>query len=135
MITGIVAVDVGLSIWLGVIPISINPENYILVFVLLLCQMTIRTNLYKDIELENLKKGMILTTASSVLMQGSRVRGLPGVSSEDLRNRLTETEIDSIKRWASGRNVTRISIVKKIPFAFFLVIGFWLYLAAWGYLR
>ena len=78
---------------------------------------------------------MILTTASSVLMQGSRVRGLPGVSSEDLRNRLTETEIDSIKRWASGRNVTRISIVKKIPFAFFLVIGFWLYLAAWGYLR
>ena len=56
MITGIVAVDVGLSIWLGVIPISINPENYILVFVLLLCQMTIRTNLYKDIELENLKK-------------------------------------------------------------------------------
>lgn len=135
MITGIVVADVGLSIWLGVIPISINPENYILVLVLLLCQMTIRTNLYQDIEVENLKKGMILTTASSVLMQGSRVRGLPGVSSEDLRNRLTETEIDSIKRWAVGRNVTSISIVKKIPFAFFMVIGFWLYLAAWGYLR
>ena len=58
--------------------------------------------------------------ASSMLMQGSRIRELPPISTEDLRSRLTENEINNIKRWAEGRNVTSLVIVKKIPFAVFI---------------
>ena len=82
-----------------------------------------------------IKKGMILSTVSSMLMQNSRVRGLPGISMEDLRNRLSEDEVSSIKRWAEGRNIATISIVKKIPFAVFLAMGFACYFAIWSAFR
>lgn len=127
--------DVILAVGLKMMPISLNPENYILVIVLLVCQMMIKTNLYEEVEICKLKKGMILSTVSSMMMQNSRVRGLPGISLEDLRNRLTEDEVESVKRWAEGRNIITIFIVKKIPFAVFLTMGFVCYFIVWGALR
>lgn len=135
LLGSVAILDVILAVALKMMPISINPENYILVIVLLLCQMTIKTNLYEEIEVCNLKKGMILSTISSMMMQNSRVRGLPGISAEDLRNRLSEEEVSSVKRWAEGRDIVTISIVKKIPFAVFLAMGFACYVAIWGAFR
>lgn len=131
----IALLDMILAVVLKMIPISVNPENYILVIVLLICQMAIKTNLYDEIDVCKIKKGMILSTVSSMLMQNSRVRGLPGISMEDLRNRLSEDEVSSIKRWAEGRNIATISIVKKIPFAVFLAMGFACYFAIWSAFR
>lgn len=115
-------------------PISLNPENYILVLVLLVCQMTIRTTIYETVEVPQLKKGMILTTFSSMLMQTSITKGLPGVSTEDLKSRLTEGEVESVKIWAKATHTDRLTIVKKIPFAIFISIGMLLYCSMWGVL-
>ena len=128
----VTALDLIGSIWLKVIPLSLSIEHYVLVGILLISQMTIKTNLYQEVEVAQLKKGMILSTLSSVRMQGSRVRGLPSVSSEDLRSRLTEMEIESIQRWAQSKNVSTVSVVRKIPFAIFLALGFASYFVLWG---
>ncbi len=117
------------------LPFSLNPENYVLVIVLLLCQLTIRTNLYEEVAIDNLKKGMILSTVSSIVMQNSRVRGLPSISTEDLKSRLSDTEVNSIKRWADGNKITSITIVKKIPFAIFIFFGFAGYFVIWSITR
>jgi preflagellin peptidase FlaK len=116
------------------LPISLNPESYILVLLLLLCQMTIRTTIYEKVEVSQLKKGMILTTFSSIPMQSSITKGLPGVSTEDLKSRLTEDEIASIKIWAKATHTETLTIVKKIPFAIFISTGVLLYCAVWGLL-
>lgn len=123
-----------ISIITQTIPISLNPENYILVLLLLLCQMAIRTVIYEEVRVDEIKKGMILTTLSSVLMQTSITKGLPGVSTEDLKSRLTLEEIESIKIWARATHTEELTVVKKIPFAIFITIGFASYLILWGIL-
>ena len=73
---------------------------------------------------------------SSMLMQNSKVKGLPGVSSEDLRDRLSEDEAESVRRWGKtpkGQNT--IAIVKKIPFAVFIAMGYLTYLVVWSVIR
>lgn len=106
-----------------------------LVILLLLCQMTIRTSLYQEVKICDLKKGMILSSISSMLMQNSRVRGLPPISSEDLKSRLTEDQVESIGRWASSRNVLTVTVVRKIPFAIFILAGFLSYFVIWGMVK
>lgn len=121
-----------LSVINRTVPISLNPEHYTFVLVLLLCQMTIRTTIYEKVRVEELRKGMILTTLSSVLIQSSITKGLPGISTEDLKSRLTLEEIESIKIWAKATHTQELTIVKKIPFAVFIFIGFVSYFALWG---
>lgn len=122
------------SVALKTFPFSLNPENYILVLVLLFCQMAAKTIIYEGIEVRDLKKGMILSTMSSILMQSSITPGLPNVSTEDLRSRLTETEVESVKIWAKATKTESLTIVKKIPFAIFISIGFISYIILWGIL-
>lgn len=123
-----------ISIITHIIPVSLNPENYILVLILLLCQMTIKTTIYENIYVDQLQKGMILTTFSSILMQSSITKGLPGISTEDLKSRLTNSEIESIKLWARATHTKELTVVKKIPFAIFISIGFLIYFLLWGIL-
>ena len=128
----VLAADFGLAIYMKVIPFSLNPRTYLFTVVLLLCQMMIRTNLYEQIQTSRIKKGMILSSVSSILMQNSKIAGLPGISTEDLRNRLTEDEAESVRRWGKSTKGTKeISIVKKIPFAIFLAMGYVCYFIIW----
>lgn len=135
VVTSVIVLDLILSFVLKIIPFSIHLENYILVIMLLLCQMTIKTSLYQEIQISSLKRGMILSMGSSLLMQNSRVRGLPKISSEDLRNRLSEDEIVSIQRWAKSKQIESVSIVRKIPFATFVAFGYVSYWLFWGILK
>lgn len=116
-----------ISFTLRNVPFSLNPENYTLTLVLLVCQLTIKTTLYEDIPVSSLKKGMILSSFSSVQMQASITPGLPGVSTETLKNRLTSAEVDSIQIWAKATHTRFLTVVKKIPFAIFISIGFLCY--------
>lgn len=128
-------VDVILSVFLKIVPISLHPGNYVFTIVLVLFQMIIRTGLYNEIPTESVKASMILSTASSMLMQNSRVKNLPGISKENLKDRLTEEQAASIRRWGktpSGQET--VFIVRKIPFAVFLTIGYFCYLILWGLL-
>lgn len=112
------------SVIYKMMPISLTPGSYTLVLILLICQMTIKTTIYEKVRVVGLEKGMILSTLSSLLMQSSITKGLPGVSTEDLRSRLTLEEIESIKLWARATHTESLTIVKKIPFAIFISIGF-----------
>ncbi len=123
-----------LSILLKTLPFSINPENYTLVLILLFCQMAIKTIIYENIKVKDLKKGMILSAMSTMLMQNSITQGLPKISTEDLRSRLTENEIESVAIWAKATKTDSLVIVKKIPFAIFLSVGYISYLLLWGIL-
>ena len=120
------------SIWTKRIPFSLNPENYVLAFALMLFQMAIRTNLYEKVKVVELKKGMILSMASSLMMQASITKGLPGISTEDLKSRLTTEEIESIQIWARAVHVEGLCIVKKMPFAIFIALGFITYYVLWS---
>ena len=51
---------------------------------------------YKTIPVSELKPGMILSMGSILLFAGSRVKGLPSFSTEDLKSRLSAGEVDSI---------------------------------------
>lgn len=117
------------------IPISLKPEYIALVLVLFLCQAAIKTTVYERVDVDGLRKGMILTTISSALMQTSITKGLPGVSTEDLRSRLTDEEVASIRIWAKATRTTSLTIVKKIPFAALLGAGFFAYAILGGVLR
>ncbi|WP_290146288.1 hypothetical protein, partial [uncultured Dubosiella sp.] len=120
---------------IGFVPFSFDPANYVFVMVLLLCQMTIRINQYEEVEIGNLKKGMILSSFSSLLMQNSRVRGLPPISTEDLKSRLTEEQVESIARWAKSRKVSTVTVIRKIPFAIFIFAGFISYFIIWSVVK
>lgn len=124
-------ITVVISVIIRTAPISFRLENYALVLILLFCQMTIRTTIYERVRVEQLRKGMILTALSSILMQTSITKGLPGISTEDLKSRLTLDEIESIKIWAKATHTEELTVVKKIPFAIFISIGFVSYFVLW----
>lgn len=128
----VIAIVTVISIIVKTTPISFNPENYVFVMVLLICQMTIKTTIYENVRVDQLRKGMILSTLSSVFMQTSITKGLPRVSTEDLKSRLSLEEIDKIKIWAKATHTEELTIVKKIPFAIFISIGFFSYFVLWG---
>lgn len=113
-----------LSVLSRTIPLSLRPENVALVFFLSICNATIKTTIYEQIAVDDLKKGMILTLLSSMLMQTSKTKGLPGISTEDLRSRLSEEEVESVRTWAKATKTTSLTIVKKIPFAVMISAGY-----------
>ena len=81
-----------------------------------------------------IKKGMILSASSVMLFLNSNIKGLPMKVSEDMAARLTDEEVDSIKRWARSKNgKDELIIVKKIPFAFFINIGYAIFMIIGGY--
>ncbi len=127
-----IIVTLMISVLAGVLPLSVHFENYILVFILLFCQLIIRTTIYEKISVDQLKKGMILSSFSSLLMQSSITKGLPGISTEDLKSRLSDDEIKSIKQWAKATHTHELTIVRKIPFAVFIAIGFVIYFLLWS---
>lgn len=125
VIAAMIGLDCFLAFFLQTVPFSLYPETYIFAGLLILCQMLIRTGIYEEIPTQNVESGMILSAASTIPMQNSRVRGLPGISKEDLSSRLTQTEAESVKRWGKTKNgQPSVTIVRKVPFAGFLLMGF-----------
>lgn len=79
---------------------------------------------YEEMDINDLKEGMILSTASSVLIANDPQSTFTKISDESLDSRLTSDEVELIKSWSFKRKViTQISIVKKVPFALFLAIS------------
>lgn len=117
-------VSLAASVLSRTIPLSLKPGYVVLVFCLSLTNAVIKTTIYESVSVDELRKGMVLTMLSSMLMQTSRVRGLPGISTEDLRSRLSEEEVSSVREWARVTKTTSLVIVKKIPFAAMISMGY-----------
>lgn len=83
---------------------------------------------YQEIQTLDVKPGMILSYATVMKFANSRVKGLPKSTTEDLASRLTTEETDSVIRWADSRyGQPTIMILRKIPFASFISMGFLIY--------
>lgn len=104
--------------------------NYVFAVFFILLRILIDAYNYETIATADVQKGMILSSATTMLFIHSKVKGLPGISSEDLRSRLTEEEAASVRRWESSKyGCTTVQIVRKIPFAIFISIGTMAFLA------
>ena len=79
---------------------------------------------YKIIKTEGIKRGMVLSYATVISFSKSRVVGLPKTTTEDIRSRINDDEVNSILRWKNSKyGSDTITIVRKIPFAIFISIG------------
>ncbi len=79
---------------------------------------------YNIIETSQVKKGMILSLVTTIQFANSKVKGLPQQSSENLKSRLSEDEVEAIKKWEKSKyGSSTIQIVRKIPFAVFISLG------------
>lgn len=113
--------SIGTGIWI-LSPIRLLYYGIAFVFVIL--QQLIGEFNYREIPTADVKTGMVLSMGSSMLLINSRVKGLPGISHEDMRNRLSEEEAEAVRRWESSRHGQKtVTIVRKIPFAVFISIG------------
>lgn len=84
---------------------------------------------YQEIDTVNVKKGMVLSYGTVLGFAGSRVKGLPQYTTEDIATRITQDEAESIIRWASSKKgKDKITVLRKIPFAGFISIGYFCYL-------
>jgi preflagellin peptidase FlaK len=91
---------------------------------------------YSEIKTADVRPNMILSASTTLQFRTSKVIGLPGVSSEDLRSRLTLSEAESIRRWETSKNgEATIVIVRKIPYVIFIALGTASYLIVRGVLR
>lgn len=80
---------------------------------------------YKEISTEELKEGMILSLFTVNKFQISRVKGLPLITDESTKYRLSDIEVDAIKRWSNSKYGEKsVTIVKHIPFAPFIFFGY-----------
>lgn len=80
---------------------------------------------YKQVMVKDLKQGMILSFTTIVKFQNSRVKGLPKITYENTKSRLSEDEVDSIIRWSKSKyGQDFVIIVRHIPFAPFIFLGF-----------
>ncbi len=103
---------------------SINIKMLILVLVVMLFRSIAEKYNYEEIKIENLKPRMILSLGSVLRFYGSRVKGLPQTTTETTDSRLTEEEVESIKRWSkTKKGKETIVIVRHIPFAPFILVG------------
>jgi preflagellin peptidase FlaK len=86
---------------------------------------------YLSVEADNISAGMILSTGTVMQFRGSRIHNLPNDPSESLRNRLTRQQAEAIKKWAVRHPNSSLVVMRKIPFAIFILIGIVVYFV-WG---
>ena len=99
-------------------------SSWVIVFVIMFVRLIADKYNYQAIPTEQVKVGQILSAASVFEFQVSNIQGLPTNTTEDLRSRLSEAEVQSIKRWKdSAHGKPYIVVVRKIPFAAFISIG------------
>lgn len=109
--------------------ISIDVKSIMISAVVILFRFFAERFNYMQIKTADVEKGMILSYATVMGFTGSRVKGLPESTAEDMSSRITEEQADSIKRWESSKSgKSEIVILRKMPFAIFISVGYLVYL-------
>lgn len=103
---------------------NINIKILILVLTIMIFRSISEKYNYEEIRIEDLKPRMILSFESVLKFYSSRIKGLPQSTTETTDSRLTEEEVESIKRWSkSKKGKETIVIVRHMPFAPFMLVG------------
>jgi len=116
--------DIALSILTRTVPSIASWMSYAVVLLSVLLRLVMSKYNYKKIPTANLRKGMILSLGTSLLLHNAPYQGLPPISTEDLRSRITKEEVEQIHAWATSKfGQSSVLIVRKIPFAIFIFLG------------
>lgn len=103
---------------------SINIKIFILIFLIMMFRNISEKYNYEEIKVEDLKPRMILSFESVLKFYSSRIKGLPQSTTETTDSRLTEKEVECIKRWSKSKKGKKtIVIVRHMPFAPFILFG------------
>ena len=103
---------------------ALHVKIYVLAIFIILFRMIIEKYNYQIIPTDNVCAGMVLALSTIILFKPSRIKGLPEMTTEDIRSRLTLQEADNIKRWGNSKHgKNEIVIVRTMPFAIFISIG------------
>lgn len=103
---------------------SINIKMCLLTVLIIIFRNISEKYNYEKIKIEDLKPKMILSFESVLAFYNSRVKGLPKKATETTDSRITEQEVESIKRWSKSKNGKEtITIVRHMPFAPFILLG------------
>jgi len=98
--------------------------HYLIVLAAMLLRLLISEYNYEEINTSDVKKGMILSMSDTMLFVNSKIKGLPMLSTEDLRSRLTDEEANSVVKWGKSKYGKKtVKIVRKTPFAIFISLG------------
>jgi hypothetical protein len=88
---------------------------------------------YQEVLVKDLKKGMILSVSTIIDLNKSKVKGLPQITDESTKYRITQEEVNAIQKWEkSKKGKNSIIIVKYLPFAIFMSLGIIVY-RIWRY--
>lgn len=118
--------------WLFELP---SWHNYLIIAFVFMIQRFCSMYNYQLIATDQVKMGMIPAGETVIMFQTSKVHSLPGDPSEELTARLTEEEAMAVRRWGkSSQGKPNIWIVRKVPFAIMIYIGFisWMLLRILG---
>lgn len=97
---------------------------YVATALVMLLQLIVNEFNYDSIPTDDVRKGMVLSRGSIMILSISRIKGLPTETTEDLCSRISETEAEAIRKWGKTRNSSgMVQIVRKMPFAIFITIG------------
>lgn len=114
---------------------AVSVSHLLFCLAVILLQIQVRPVSYQTVPTSEVKKGMILSAASSLQFMKSRVQGLPPLSDESLGSRITEEQAASIRRWETSKyGQPTIEIVRKVPFGIFILLGFVTYFLLWRFL-
>ena len=100
-------------------------RGYLALIIVMIIQRFAGMYNYQLIPTSKTVKGMIPAAETVILFQTSRVQNLPNDPSEQLTAKMTEEEAAAVRRWeSSAKGKPEIWIVRKVPFAFMIAIGF-----------
>ena len=100
-------------------------RGYLILVVVMIVQRLAGLYNYQLIPTSKASRGMIPAAETVILFQTSRVQNLPTDPSEQLTAKMTEEEAAAVRRWeSSSKGKTGIWIVRKVPFAFMIALGF-----------
>lgn len=109
--------------------VSFDYHIYLYMVVILFLRFISEDYNYQTIPTQDVQAGMIMSFTTITKFLPSRVKGLPQVTTEDMRTRIDTAEAESIKRWEHSKyGSSEITIVRKMPFAIFLSLGTVLFL-------
>lgn len=116
---------------MGIYQLRYTVSLSILFWALLLIGLRLLVEKYsfQVIPTSEVKAGQILTAATVLKFTRSRVKNLPDCLTGDLDARLTAAEAESVHRWEKSKyGEPTVVIVRKIPFAIFIMTGTVLFL-------
>ena len=119
------AVTAGLWICMGWGLAVPDFRGYLILVLVMVIQRVAGLYNYQLLPTAKAARGMIPAAETVILFQPSRVQHLPEDASEQLTAKMTEEQADAVRRWeksAYGR--PEIWIVRKVPFAFMIALGF-----------